>query len=158
MQNPLLSNQYRIPFDEIRAEHVQPAVDSLLAEAKKELEDIASSPGPRTYVSTLGRLDTFTEKLEYAMGIVRHLESVATTPELREAHNIVQGPVAEFYSSLPLHEGLCKEIKEYAATPEAKALTGPRARYLKKTVDSFIRNGADLDEAGKRKLQEYDVY
>jgi oligopeptidase A len=157
MQNPLLSNQYRIPFDEIRAEHVQPAVDSLLADAKKELEDIASSPGPRTYDSTLGRLDTFTEKLEYAMGIVRHLESVATTPELREAHNIVQGPVAEFYSSLPLHEGLWKVIKEYAATPEAKALTGARARYLKKTVDSFIRNGADLDESGKRKLQEYDV-
>lgn len=157
MSNPLLSGEFRIPFDQIDASHVEPAIEILLKQAKEKLEEIAAHPGPRTYESTLGQLDSFTEPLEYAMGIVRHLESVATTPALREAHNAVQGPVAEFYSGLSLHDGLWKVIKEYAATDEAKALTGAQARYLKKTVDSFIRNGAELDPAGKQKLQELDV-
>lgn len=158
MQNPLLSQQYRIPFDEIRAEHIQPAIETLLASSKSALEDIASTPlGSTTYANTLDRLDTFTAPLEYAMNIVRHLESAATSPELREAYNVIQGPVAEFYSGLALHEGLWKVIKDFASTAEAKALTGARKRYLQKTIDSFVRNGADLAPDDKRKLQEIDV-
>lgn len=155
--NPLLSSEYRIPFDRILPEHVQPAVDALLEDARRQMAAIATSTGPRTYDNTMLWLDTFTEKLEYAMGIVGHLESVATTPELREAYNAVQPLVAEFYSSLRLDEGLWRVIKEYAATDEAKSLTGARKRYLQKTVDSFIRNGAELDDAGKQKLREMDV-
>ena len=158
MQNPLLSQQYRIPFDQIRAEHVKPAIETLLAQCSAELENIAATPASdSSYGSTLDRLDTFSEKLEYAMGIVRHLETVATTPELREANNAVQGPVAEFYSNLPLHEGLWRTVKGFSHTAEAHALTGARRRYLRKTIDSFIRNGADLDAAGKQKLREIDV-
>lgn len=155
--NPLLSGEYRIPFDRIIPEHVQPAVDALVEDARRQIAAIAASPGPRTYDNTMLWLDNFTEKLEYAMGIVGHLESVATTPELREAYNAVQPLVAEFYSSLRLDEGLWKVIKEYAATDEAKSLTGARKRYLQKTVDGFIRNGAELDAAGKQKLREIDV-
>jgi oligopeptidase A len=156
--NPLLSGAFRIPFDLIRAEHVEPAVDALLADASAQLEAISSNTTlTRTYENTMQWFDTFTERLEYAMGIVGHLESVATTPELRQVYNAVQPRVAEFYSGLRLHEGLWKVIKEFAATEEAKRLTGARQRYLKKTVDSFIRNGADLDAAGKQKLREIDV-
>ncbi len=36
------------------------------------------------------RLDHLTERLEYAMQIVRNLEAVATTPELRAAYNAAQ--------------------------------------------------------------------
>ena len=116
--------------------------------------NIAATPASESsYGSTLDRLDTFSEKLEYAMGIVRHLETVATTPELREANNAVQGPVAEFYSNLPLHEGLWRTVKGFSHTAEAHALTGARRRYLRKTIDSFMRNGADLDAAGKQKLR-----
>jgi oligopeptidase A len=158
MQNPLLSQRYGIPFDEIRAEHIQPAIETLLASSKAELEEIAATPpGSTTYANTLDRLDHFTQPLEYAMNIVRHLESAATSPELREAHNAIQGPVAEFYSGLPLHEGLWKVIKDFAGTDEAKSLTGARQRYLRKTIDSFVRNGADLAPADKQKLQEIDV-
>ncbi len=105
----------------------------------------------------LHALDTMTEKLDYAMSVVRHLESVATTPELRAAHNAVEPKVSAFYSSLPLNEGLWKAIQRYAATEEARALTGTMKRYLTKTIDSFKRHGAELDAAGKARLQEIDV-
>jgi oligopeptidase A len=98
-----------------------------------------------------------TERLEYAMNVVRHLESVATTPELRAAFNAVQPKVSAFYSSLPLNEGLWKAIQHYASTAEARSLTGAMKRYLTKTIDSFKRHGADLPAEGKARLKEIDV-
>lgn len=157
MSNPLLTFQYQIAFDKVAPEHVEPAIDQLLAEADKRLEGIVSLTGERTYANTMAALDSFTEPLDYAMSIVRHLEGVATTPELRAAHNAVDPKVTAFYSSLPLNEGLWQAIKAFASTAEARALTGTRARFLKKTVENFKRHGAELDAAGKERLQQIDV-
>jgi oligopeptidase A len=149
--NPLLDIQFRVPFDKIEASDVEPAIDRLLTDANARLEATIASERP------LHALDTMTEKLDYAMSVVRHLESVATTPELRAAHNAIEPKVSAFYSSLPLNEGLWKAIQRYAATDEAHALTGTMKRYLTKTIDSFKRHGAELDAPGKARLQEIDV-
>ena len=149
--NPLLEIQFRFPFDKIKSTDVEPAIDELLADAARRLEQAVVSADP------LHALDMMTEKLDFAMGIVRHLESVATTPEWRAAHNAVQPKVSAFYSNIPLHEGLWKAIKTYAATPAAKSLDGTHTRFLTKTVDSFKRHGANLDPAGKQRLKQIDV-
>jgi oligopeptidase A len=149
--NPLLEISFRVPFDQIQAGHVEPAIDELLADATRRLNETIASDRP------LHALDTMTERLEYAMNVVRHLESVATTPELRAAFNAVQPKVSAFYSSLPLNEELWKAIQRYAATDEAKALTGAIKRFLTKTIDSFKRHGAELPPEGKARLQQIDV-
>jgi oligopeptidase A len=155
--NPLLSIPFAIPFDQIRAEHVEPAVAQLIDEARARIEAIAAFDGPRTYANTMYALDHATEPLDIAFGIIRHLESVATYPEFREAHNAVMGPASEFYSSIRLHDGLWAAIKAYAETDDAKALTGVRARHLHKTLTAFRLSGADLDAAGKKRSAEIDV-
>ncbi len=103
------------------------------------------------------RLDHLTERLDYAMQIVRHLEAVTTTPELRAAYNTVQPKVSEFYSSLPLDEALWQAVLSYSRTPEAAALTGIRKRFLEKTLDNFRRHGAELNSEGKKRIAEIDV-
>ena len=155
--NPLLEIQFRIPFDQIRAEHVEPAVKQLLEEARANQAKLSESTGPRTFDNTLLALESLTETLDWAMGVVRHLESVATYPELRAAYNAVQPEVSLFYTNIVLDAGIWRMLKEYAATDEARSLTGVRARFLKKTMDGFRRSGADLDEAGKQRLQEIEV-
>ena len=155
--NPLLEERFRIPFDQIRAEHVEPAIAELLARAKAGLEKLTSATGPRTWENTLAALDHLADPLEYAFGLVRHLESVATTPELRAAYNKVQPDVSAFFASLPLNEGLWRAVKTYADSDEAKSLTGARRRFLTKTVDNFRRHGAELDAEGKKKLEAMDV-
>jgi len=149
--NPLLEIQFRVPFDKITPADVEPAIDALLADASQKLEQAAASDDP------LQALDVMTEKLDFAMSVVRHLESVATTPELRAAHNAVQPKVSAFYSNIPLQEGLWKALQRYASTPEAKALDSTRHRFLTKTIDSFKRHGAELDPAGKERLKQIDV-
>ena len=149
--NPLFEIRFRVPFDKIQASDVEPAIDELLKDAQQRLQQTIESEHP------LRALDTMTEKLDYAMSVVRHLEAVATTPELRVAFNTVQPKVSAFYSSLVLNEALWKSIQRYAATPEAKALTGTMRRYLTKTIDAFKRHGADLDPVGKARLKEIDI-
>lgn len=155
--NPLLEIQFQIPFDQIKAEHVQSAIQQLLEEARAKQANLSSSTGPRTFDNTLLALEALTEKLDWAMGVIRHLESVATYPELRAAYNAVQPEVSLYYTNIVLDAGLWRILKEYAETDEAKALTGVRARFLKKTLDGFRRSGAELDDAGKQKLQEIEV-
>jgi oligopeptidase A len=155
--NPLLHFEFRIPFDRIEAAHVEPAVKELLSGARARLDALIADPAPRTFENTMLVLDGLTEPLEYAMGIVRHLEGVVTTPELRAAFNAVQPEVSEFYSSLPLNAELWRVVQAYAATEEAKGLSGTRHRFLKKTLESFRRHGAELDPAGKIRLSEINV-
>jgi oligopeptidase A len=155
-ENPLLKQQYPIPFDRVKAEHVEPAIDRLLVEMRQRVDELSKAPA-RTYTSVLGVLDRFTEPLDYAMQITGHLEAVATTPALRAAYNAVQGPVSAFYTSIPLQPALWEAVKEVDSTANRPSLAAVERRYLDKTVREFRRAGADLDPDGKQKLEALDV-
>lgn len=151
--NPLVEIRTVVPFDRIRPEHIQPAIEYLLADVRSRLDAIAHVQQPRTYDNTMAPLDQATARLEYAMEVLGLLESVATTPALREAYNTVQPLVSAFESAIPLNEQLWQAIAQYAASDEARRLTGARQRFVTKTVDYFRRHGADLDRERKRRLQ-----
>lgn len=157
MQNPLLEVKFKMPFDSVKPEHIEPAIKALIAESKARIDAICNIQGPRTFENTMLALDNSTEGLSYARSVIDNLKSVASYPELRTAYNAVQAPISEFYSSITLDERLWNAIKAYAATDDAKALTGPRLRFLEKTMADFKREGADLDPAGKLKLAALDV-
>ena len=109
-ENPLLHLKTLVPFDLIRGEHVEPAVHALIAEARTRLSALESSEGPRTFANTMTALERVTENVEYALGVISHLESVATTPELREAYGAVQSPVSEFFTSITLSDGVWRVL------------------------------------------------
>jgi oligopeptidase A len=155
--NPLLHYAFEIPFDAVRPEHVEQAVDTLLARSRARMDAIRAAASAPTYLSTLGALDLATEELEHAMSVVGHLESVATTPALRDAYNTVQPKVTEFYAGISLDEALYVSIKAFAGTEEAKTLDPARARFLKITLDDFKRHGAELGAADKQRLSELSV-
>lgn len=156
--NPLLElDSITIPFDRIRPEHVRPAITALLERARAALRAVATARAPLTYASTLGALEDATEDLGRAMGVVSHLESVATSAELREAYNAVKPEVSAFYTSIPLDPELWRTLQRYAESDDARALDPLRARHLRKSLDEMRRHGADLDEAGKKRLEEIDV-
>ncbi|MCY4188550.1 MAG: M3 family metallopeptidase [Bryobacterales bacterium] len=157
MTNPLATIQFEVPFDKIRAEHVEPAIDQLLEESRAALAALAADDRPATYESTLGALEALGEKLGYAMGVAGHMESVSTYPELRAAFNNVQPKVSAFFSGIPLNEEVWLRLKAFAAASEAPSLSPTRRRFLEKTMDSFRRSGADLDPGKKARLLEVNV-
>ena len=92
----------------------------MLEEARSTQAVLSTSTAPRTFENTLLALEALTEKLDWAMGVVRHLESVATYPELRAAYNAVQPEVSLYYTNIVLDPGIWRILKEYAATDEAE--------------------------------------
>ena len=157
MRNPLMQLGFEIPFDEVEAVHVQPAVDALLADAQAAVDAIAESEAPRTYANTLGALEEATEQLERAMSVVDHLESVATTEALRAAYNATRPRVSAFWSELAMNDGLYQAMRAFAATDDARALPPTEKRFLDKTLDDFRRHGAELSPEDKDKLQAIEI-
>jgi oligopeptidase A len=151
--SPLASAEPAVRFSALRAPEVVPALTRLLQGARARIAEIAAQTGPSTYDSTLGALEEVELTIDRAMGIVRHLEDVATTPEWREAYNTVRPEVAAFLDGLPLDAGLWRVLQAYADSADAAALDPVRARHLKKVVDAFRREGADLTGADKARLE-----
>jgi oligopeptidase A len=155
--NPLLSDQFRIPFHLIRAEHVEPGIRQALSEAQEGIEAIAADPDPPSWQNTLQRLDRVVERLARRVTPASHLVSVAETPELRAAYNAILPEISAFWSRLPLHEGLWKRLKAYADSERSSTLQGLQRRHLDKTVQDFRRAGAELAPEGKKRLEDLRV-
>lgn len=155
--NPLLSTDFRIPFHAVRPGHVVPAIREALAAAQRELDALLALPGERTWENTIQPLEELDERLSRVIRPAAHLVAVANTPELREAYNTVLPEFSAFFAKLPLHEGLWRAVRDYAATAEAGRLTGVRRRHLDKLVREFRRAGADLPAEVKTRVEALRV-
>ncbi len=152
--NPLLDDRFDLRFHDVRAEHVEPAMDALIARSQAAIQAIIDAEGPRTWANTMQALEDATEALELAFGMVGHLDSVAHEEALSGAYYAVTPKVTAFFSSIALNADLYEALKAYAATEEAQALTGIQRRFLDKTLEDFVRHGAELPEAQKTRLAE----
>ncbi|HEX6368426.1 MAG TPA: M3 family metallopeptidase [Longimicrobium sp.] len=155
--NPLLSGESPFPFDRITPAHVVPAVRDALQRAQAELDALIALPGPRTYENTVHALEEIGERTGRVVRPVSHLNSVNSSPELRQAYETILPEVSAFFARIPLNAELWSAVKAYAETDEARALTGVRRRHLDKVVRSFERAGADLPPEEKTRIEALRV-
>ncbi len=151
--NPLLDAGTGLPlFDQIKPEHVSPALDVLLAESEAALEKVTGPTVPPDYDALSLLLDVSTERLGRAWGAVGHLNSVADTPEIRAAYNEGLPRVTEFYTRLGADERLYAKYKALAQTPEGQRLSPPRARALDNALRGFVLGGAELQGTARERF------
>ena len=152
--NPFLDPAFEIRWSQHTPELIAPAIESALARAQAAIDAIAAADlATLTYDSTFLALERATEELNYAWGKVTHLQSVADSPALRDAHNALLPAVSAFFARIPLNPALWTRLKAFAATPAAAALTGIHRRYVDETVEEFRQAGADLPEAQRTRLE-----
>ncbi len=151
--NPLLRLPFEIPFEQIEVAHIVPAIRELLAESQESLDALGDFSGPRTFENTMLVFDRCAENLEHAMAVVRHLECVSNSPELREAIEVIEPEVSAFSSAIPLNPRLWTALQ---AVP-SEGLSPVQKRFLNKQQDSFRRHGANLLPEFKRRLLDLDV-
>lgn len=155
--NPILEYGFRIPFHRIQPEHVRPGVRAVLSDADEAITALINDCTPPTYENTVERLDSITERVKERMTVVTHLLSVAESPEMRAAYNEVLPEIADFWTRLPLNEGLWSHLKACAGSEEGGALQGIRRRHLDTLVREFRRAGADLEGKDRDRLKEINV-
>ena len=153
-ENPLIDLPFRVPFDLIRPEHAEPAVDALIQRSRENLHDVVRHAD---HASFLARLDQLTRDLEAAAGVVSHHDSVVSNEQWRAAYNAIVPKLSAFRTELQLDPELWAAVKRFAETPHAQALTGEKTRYLKLTMDGFRRNGADLPDDKKARLRDINT-
>ncbi len=152
--NPLLELQGLPPFDRIRAEHVTPAVDSLLAQAEAALEKAVGAEVPADYDALSAVLDVATERLSRAWGAVRHLNAVLDTPALRAAYTENLPRITEFHTRLGADERLFAKYKAILAAPAAQSLSPARRKALANAVRDFVLSGAELQGEAKQRFAQ----
>ena len=106
MSNPLQQLSHPVPFDKIEAAHVKPALEKFLDEAEQALSAIEALETEPTWANTMAALEDATAGLEECFGIVQHLDSVMTSPEMREAYVAMLGPVTDFFTGIVLRPAL----------------------------------------------------
>ena len=83
--NPLLDFSGLPRFDAIRAEHVTPAIDLLLALGRAAVERVIAESQPASWDNLVEPLADALDRIDRAWGTVRHLNAVVSTPPLRDA-------------------------------------------------------------------------
>ena len=140
-----------LPFNAFQPQDIQPTVEALLNQARKELKSIEEDQ-TIDYDSVLGALDRLGEHLESCMTVYSQLESLLGTTELRQAMQAVQPQVSAFYATIPFSARLYDRLKDLEQT-DLSSFTSPQKRYLTQTIASFKRNGAEVDTTTKLRLE-----
>lgn len=155
MDNPLFPVTFPIRFDLIRPEHFRPAVDAAIARARVQLDEIESGSVPPELF--MERFEALAKDASDIIGVVSHLESVVTSPELRAALADVQPDVTEFSTSITFSLRAWDAVKSFASSPFASSLAGPARKWRDDLVRAFRTSGADLPRAGRDRLSAVHV-
>ncbi len=154
MNNPLLESHILPPFDAIQTEHVLPAVESLINEAReqldKQLEHLAE-PGWNNLVAPIeARADT----LNQAWSPVGHLNAVCNSEQLREAYEQGRQLLTDYYTELGQNERLFAAYKALQASEGFSALEQAQKKTVENALRDFHLSGVDLPADKKKRYGE----
>ncbi|MGJ7506762.1 M3 family metallopeptidase [Variovorax sp. GT1P44] len=150
MTNPLLDFTDLPLFDQIKPEHVAPAVDTLLADAETALQTVTAPEFPADWIAISKVLDVASERFSRAWGAVGHLNAVADTPELRAAYNEAMPRVTAFWTRLGSDERLYEKYK--AINPAT--LNVEQRQAHRNAIRNFVLGGAELQGDAKARFAE----
>ena len=148
MTNPLLDFSDLPLFDRVQPDHVAPAIDALLAQADAALAEVTAPAFPADWKAIAKVLDTATERLGRAWGVVSHLQSVMDTAELRAAYNAELPRITEFWTRLGANEALYAKYKAI----DPISLNPEQAHAHRLALRNFVLSGAELQGAAKERF------
>ncbi len=151
--NPLLDFTGLPRFDAIRSEHVSPAIDSLLAEARATTEAVAADSRPATWATVVEPLADVLDRAERAWGAVAHLNAVVSTPELREVYYANLPKITAFYAEFAQDVRLYGRYKALAASPAFATLDATGKKRVDNELRDFRLGGAELAVGEKARLK-----
>ncbi|MCL4756890.1 MAG: M3 family metallopeptidase [Rhodocyclaceae bacterium] len=152
--NPLLDFSSLPRFDEIRPEHVGPAIRALLDENRTLIERLTTSEEAPTWDSFIAPMTAAGERLSHAWGIVAHLHSVLDVPAWRDAYNELLPEVSGFYAEVGQNLRLYERYRQLSERPEFEGLPAVRRRIIEHALRDFRLAGAELPDAVKPRFKE----
>ncbi len=144
MSNPLLHFSGLPKFNEIKPEHVSPALDLLLSEGRQTIDALATNRDEPSWNGFALKLEDLDEKISRAWSQVGHMNSVVNNPELREAYNDNLAKITDFYSDLAQDERLYAKYRAIQKSSEFAELNSAQQKIINNEVRDFKLGGAEL--------------
>ena len=141
--NPLLTTGLPL-WSQIKAEHVEPAIGSLLDTLESDVSALEKTLAGESYSwSVVTELERKTDPLGRAWGTVSHLKGVKDSEELRAAHEKMQPRVVEVTQKIASSASLYANFK---AVRDGRAVGGARSS----SSPSDLLSWESLSEAEQR--------
>jgi len=158
MSNPLLQPYDLPPFSSIRAEHVKPAIEQVLADSRARLQDLLNNPPAKwTWATLIEPLDEMGEQLTRAWSPVSHLNAVMNTPELREAYNSCLPLLSEFSTELGQNQKLFEAYRQLADSDDFASLDEAQQTIVSHALRDFRLSGIALEPASQKRYGELQL-
>ena len=157
--NPLLEKSNlkheAIPFDKIKPEHFLPALEEAIKHAKSEYEEIKKEE-EISFKTIIERAEEAESTLDQIVNVFYALYSAECTDEINDISQKFSETLTKYSSDITLDKKLFAQIQRLYEQRESKGLSHEQNVILEDMYKGFARNGALLDEEGKKRLREID--
>ncbi|MDF5753359.1 M3 family metallopeptidase [Spongiactinospora sp. TRM90649] len=140
------------PFELIGEEHYLPAFERGMVEQLAEVAAITADPEPPTFDNTVAALERSGQVLDRVSTVFFNQVSSDSTPGIREIQKEVTPRLAKHSDTIRLDPALFARIKKLYDARDT--LAPDEAWLLTRYHTDFVRAGAKLSEADKKRLME----
>lgn len=155
--NPLLTESklpFQLPpFDKIKDEHFQPALEQGMAEDLKENEAIANQPDKPTFENTIVAMEKAGRLYARARRIFSNFGACNTNPTIQKLEKEMAPKFAEHNDTIFLNSALFARVEAIYNARESSNLD-PESKWLvERYYKDFVRAGAKLNDEQKTRLK-----
>ncbi len=142
------------PFDQVRVEHFQPALEAAMAEQLAEVEAIAGNPEAPSFANTVAALEGCGRTLDRVQAVYGVFSSTMNTREFQAVEREMAPKLAAFADRITQNERLFARLDAVYAGRDSAALTAEQRRLVWWVHNTFVRAGARLAPPAKQRLSE----
>ncbi len=142
------------PFDQVKVEQLAPALEAAMAETLANADAIAANPAPPTFDNTLAALERASRTLDRAGSVYGVFSSAMSTPEFQAVEREMAPKLAAFQDKITQNEKLFARIAAVYESRETSCKTAEQKRLAWFHYTNFVRAGAKLDAAAKKRVAE----
>ena len=141
-------------FDQVKVEHFKPALEAAMEQTRREIAAIADSPAAPTFENTLAAMEDAARTLNDVRTIYGIWSSSMNGPEFQAIEREMAPKLAAFADEITQNEKLFRRIEAVYTSPEKAKLTAEQQRLSWVRYTNFVRAGAKLDAAAKKRMVE----
>ncbi len=141
-------------FSKIKPEHIVPAIDQLLSDARASVVQHLAATQHYTWKNLVEPLEDVDDKLNKAWSPVSHLNSVVNSDELRDAYNACLPKLSAYSTEMGQNEALFNAYRFIEGSDEFTTLDLAQQKIIRNALRDFKLSGVALDIEKKQRYKD----
>ena len=156
--NPLLQDFDLPPYSLIKPEHVEPAVDQILADSRVAIAELLKTQQANpSWDGLVLALDELNARLGRAWSPVSHLNAVCNNAELRAAYEACLPKLSEYWTEMGQNKPLFEAYDALAKSPASEGFDVAQKTILEHALRDFRLSGIDLPAEQQKRYGEIQM-